>query len=775
MQITSLSLRNFRVFASLDLELPPGLVGVYGPNGSGKSSLLEAILWALYGRARTGKAEIRTTGSSGECSVELAFVHEDHQYLVRRSISGVNSTVKARVEIGGQTVADGPTEVGRFLRSTLGMEEAAFRSSVFAEQKQLSAFSDATPETRRRLVLQLLGITPIEKARDAARADTRTKRSDHERLLALLPDVGALDERLRLAEQARSESFDHFERAATSQHVAEAAMAEVDASVRQLESVRSAHELVTQKGKAARAERDRAAIALERLSRVSGELRSVASQLEEIGPGRSPEALENDQTRVTLLERYEEAERSLRRVPAAVTNDAGVSLRQQMHHLEAEVSELRHAASAAAGELAAAAAAVTSAALGATRAKDSMSRSSTLTAEADCPLCGQALGQGFAAVLAHRTTELESALSALHRAEVAEQSARSAASEKMLAKVKREAELKRLRSEVEQSAVASATRTAAEERVQYCAEALESFGGPGQPGERSRLEKQLADERRQDTTRTVLLTQLEQLPRIQRELDGEGLALDIAEKARAALRVELDGLNFDARQFDILEEKRREAGSTLAQAANSRDNAASASAKAEQEVASVTALVMQAQLQHGQATQLAEEVRYIGRSADLLHGFRQQVVAAIGPRLQIQASELFNLLTAGEYEGIVLDPETYELSIVDAGVPYLSTRFSGSEVDLANLAVRVAISEQVRFQAGGQVGLLVLDEALASLDTDRKDRLLGALTQLSGRFRQILVVTHAPEVKERLPRAVEVVKLPGRRATARVVEVGGGP
>ena len=116
MQITSLSLRNFRVFASLDLELPPGLVGVYGPNGSGKSSLLEAILWALYGRARTGKAEIRTSGSSGECSVELAFVHEDHEYLVRRSISGVNSTVKARVEIGGQTVADGPTEVGRFLR-----------------------------------------------------------------------------------------------------------------------------------------------------------------------------------------------------------------------------------------------------------------------------------------------------------------------------------------------------------------------------------------------------------------------------------------------------------------------------------------------------------------------------------------------------------------------------------------------------------------------------------------------------------------------------------
>ena len=103
-------------------------------------------------------------------------------------------------------------------------------------------------------------------------------------------------------------------------------------------------------------------------------------------------------------------------------------------------------------------------------------------------------------------------------------------------------------------------------------------------------------------------------------------------------------------------------------------------------------------------------------------------------------------------------------------MPYPTARFSGSEVDLANLALRVAISEQVRFQTGGQVGLLVLDEALASLDGDRKDRMLAALSRLSGRFRQILVVTHAPEVKERLPQAIEVVKTGRRRATARLLD-----
>ena len=63
----------------------------------------------------------------------------------------------------------------------------------------------------------------------------------------------------------------------------------------------------------------------------------------------------------------------------------------------------------------------------------------------------------------------------------------------------------------------------------------------------------------------------------------------------------------------------------------------------------------------------------------------------------------------------------------------------------------------------------MLDEALGSLDGDRKDRMLTALTQLSGRFRQILVVTHAVEVKEQLPEAIEIVKIGRRRSTARIV------
>ena len=139
------------------------------------------------------------------------------------------------------------------------------------------------------------------------------------------------------------------------------------------------------------------------------------------------------------------------------------------------------------------------------------------------------------------------------------------------------------------------------------------------------------------------------------------------------------------------------------------------------------------------------------------------------PEATAQAGELFAELTDHEYDDLQVDPETYEIRIVDRGIDYGMDRFSGSETDLANLALRVAISEHVRFQSGGAVGLLVLDEVFGSLDPDRKARMLLALERLRARFRQVLVVTHDADMKEELPNAIEVVETAPRRATARVV------
>src|SRR5205085_2392449 len=159
--------------------------------------------------------------------------------------------------------------------------------------------------------------------------------------------------------------------------------------------------------------------------------------------------------------------------------------------------------------------------------------------------------------------------------------------------------------------------------------------------------------------------------------------------------------------------------------------------------------------QHAQLAGLAEDARHITRLGELLNVFRNNLVATVGPRLSAQAADLFAELTDHEYDLLEVDPESYDIQIHDAGRVYGMDRFSGSETDLANLALRVAISEHVRFQSGGTVGLLVLDEVFGPLDADRKERMLLALERLKGRFRQVMVVTHDVEIKEQLPSAIE--------------------
>ena len=54
MELSGLTVRNFRNLASLDLELPPGGVVILGDNGQGKTNLLEAIYYLVLFRSLRG-------------------------------------------------------------------------------------------------------------------------------------------------------------------------------------------------------------------------------------------------------------------------------------------------------------------------------------------------------------------------------------------------------------------------------------------------------------------------------------------------------------------------------------------------------------------------------------------------------------------------------------------------------------------------------------------------------------------------------------------------
>ena len=759
MRLTRLYLRNYRVYEEpVDLELPPGLVGIYGPNGGGKSTLVEGIRFALYGRSRTANDELRTSQVNADCVAEVEFEHEGHQYLVRRVLTGINATVRASAHADGYQVAEGARDTTRYVHSVLGMDDSAFRASVFAEQKQLAAFSTQPPHERKRLVLQLLGITPLDAARDNARRDARAAEAQFDRLRSMLPDLDQLRRQVEESQQAvaaaEQAAVAHEAEAVAARARLEAAAARAD----ELDVVRQEHELLVAEARSVRAERDRSAATVARLSAELADLERAARRLEALGPE---------------AEGWREAEARLRLVEAVVAARAVVDSTAVPAPPESPDEEgteaARVAAEAARAELAAVNGRWEGAAAELERARQTVARAADLTGEADCPLCGQALGDAFAEVQAHRAAELGEAEARVATLEAERVRLAAVATEagRRASEGARALRSARAAWEVYQRTLADHERAA-----KALAEAEAALGRTATVEERSALAAEV-DRRRRATDECLQLRgRLERRPQASNELDVEQLLVAEHEGRLAAIEEKVQAVGFRPEDLAEARSARHKARLDAEEAAAGAEAARLAAAEARTRAEGEARRLAEGTEQHARLGQLGEEARHLSRMAELLHGFRNTQVAAVGPRLSIQAADLFGELTDNEYDRLEVDPETYEIKVRDAGLLYGMSRFSGSEIDLANLALRVAISEHVRFQSGGAVGLLVLDEVFGPLDDDRKERMLLALERLKGRFRQVLVVTHDTAMKHQLPNAVEVVKLPGRRATARLVEAG---
>ena len=167
--------------------------------------------------------------------------------------------------------------------------------------------------------------------------------------------------------------------------------------------------------------------------------------------------------------------------------------------------------------------------------------------------------------------------------------------------------------------------------------------------------------------------------------------------------------------------------------------------------------------------ELKAEVASMVRLEEIFKHFEAHMISSIRPFLSDYASTLFSDLTEGRYNGIEIG-EAYDIMIQDSGRYYDLKRFSGGETDLANLCLRLAISNIV---SGGDEGagfeFLVLDEIFGSQDSERKRSIMRVLEKLSRRFRQIFLITHVEEVKDFLGSFIKVIEVEERISG---VEVG---
>jgi DNA repair protein SbcC/Rad50 len=758
-RVLELSLRNYRVFEELDLELPARVIGVFGENGAGKSTLMESIAFACYGvdAARTKKHDIRTQGVLTDCEVRMVFEHAGSPYEVRRTIRGRGHAPEAELFGGGMQLASGTTEVDAEVRRLLHMDVHVFRASVYAEQKQLDAFSDVTPGRRKEMALRLLGIRPVEDARNASRREARSSKESATQLAGAVTDLAAIEAELKDAKGAVLEAKRLARDAATElkeatrvQKAAAKAFIESDAVRQRIERL-----MVELRGKT------------EQRTHAQERATELAERAEQIGEAIAElPAIEEE---LTGLEGVEDRLRAATGLAAKAGDLA--TIRAQLEDMEAlDVAGAQSALEAAAATLedarASAAAAEAERAHRASlleEANDRLERAAEADPTQPCPTCGRPL-EDFASYIKHCRAEVASAKKAATAAATAAKRALAERTEAERAHASAAKAGERIRAE-------DARRVQLSERVDALAAEVEALAEPfeGRVPDVDELRAGAERARTLGAHAADLGAQRRHLAQVEQDLSATEERLAALDRDLAALTGEAEGLAFDEAGHDRLRDEAEAASGALEDARAAERDASDVRKDAEKQEASLAASLKQAKETQAKVDELRSQARYVERVAMLLEGFRNHLVARVGPELSREAEALFRELTNHEYDDLMVDEDTLTIRIADGDAYFPIDRFSGSETDLANLALRVAISTQLSRLSGADVGMMVLDEVLGSLDQERKDLMVQTLGRLSARFHQLFVVTHAEQVKDQFPATILVRKTGRRRSTAVLV------
>ncbi|MCY4537998.1 MAG: SMC family ATPase [Chloroflexi bacterium] len=155
------------------------LACISGDNGVGKSSLLDAITWALWGKARARREDDLIHQGQREMQVSLDFEQDGIRYRVvrRRARSGrggrgtLDLFVWAADESPRRIAAEGIRRSQDKLNQILRLDYETFVHSAFLQQGRADAFTLKTPAERKRILADILGLDKWTVYEDAVKGE----------------------------------------------------------------------------------------------------------------------------------------------------------------------------------------------------------------------------------------------------------------------------------------------------------------------------------------------------------------------------------------------------------------------------------------------------------------------------------------------------------------------------------------------------------------------------------------------------------------------------
>ena len=784
MRLARLKLTNFRQHEDTEIEFEGGLTGIIGPNGAGKSTILEAITWAMYGgaalRGTNDTLRFRRAGGRAPVRVELEFELAGHRYRVVRGLT----TAELYLDGGADPIANSVTDVAAMLQRRLGMTRAEFFNTYFTGQKDLAVMNALTSSERAKFLSRVLGYEKLRVAQELCGARRKELASEITGLRTGMPDRELLDAQEREARLTLATADRHAAEAERLEAETKAALDSVAprwlaAQTGRDERQRLETELAAVEGEAlalarseerqaqelAQVEEAKAALApllpdVAAFPRVQGELEAMRALAVHDGRRR---ALLEAQTALTAEVQQLTETRDRYSMAPALEESVTVELEERRRAHEDAQGKLELRRTEWVRDRQEVDTRLRALRVQYAELRDQRDRLLQLGEEGACPTCTRPLGTHFRDVLEVLERQLE-----LVEADGAYFKSRLEQLEKMPADIEHLDELRRkLQQETGalerklqnvQHGIAElrrAERELAQKAARLDAITTELAGIPGgyDGAAHEALEREHARLAESSTLANRLSTRIEREPALRREQEALARQRAALTSRHAAASARLAELRVPDEEYEALRRVHDEVAAAYAEASR-----VATGARAAREIAADG--MRRADESRAEYERLAARVEALEqdrRLHDELHraysDLRTDLNFQLRPEVSEIASNFITDLTDARYTELELD-DKYQLVLLEEGVP--QPVMSGGEEDVANLVLRLAISQMIADRTGQSFSLLVLDEVFGSLDDVRRQNVLTLLRGLHDRFEQVIVITHIEGVRDGLDRVISV-------------------
>ena len=785
MVLRRLHLQNFKRYSEFTLAFTEGLTGIIGRNGSGKSTLFEAIYFALYGEVK--KENVRHSGADAKAPVivELWFETDGNGYRVERSFRGRALAAQAKLFCAEELIATGVTEVNNTIAGLTGMSKEAFSHTLFASQKELMSLGSLKNEERRKIIRKLLGLERIDRVEKILIEEIREKRRDIKSYAAVLMDEAGREEKKREIErlevrlrsqsaalqkerkgiddlQEREESAKkellHYQRQREKklerEHAYKIVLQKLQGIKKRLEDLRSEERELEKLAKEY--------ASLEKTKEIYEELQKTLTKMRKLELlQKEKEGLERETRQLRI--RYREKKEEIAALQKALLpmertreekkrwQDSLEKIETQMARLQREERRLRDIIAGEKRQIA--------------DTRKQIERIERLGRESPCPTCTRPLLDAYDEVI----SSLRGKITALYQKEIerteeklglsVQKMERLASERERLGQHLEEAGQKMVLMEQKEREFARAKRDLhdLEREGKEAKEALEALRDLDydKMAHQALLDREKA--LKSEYEKAVRLeTKLERIKKVR-------LAISENEKKLAALEEEVHKREAEYRSFPYDETLHQQMRETLAALERKRREQTEVLqtlsvqiTETEGEIKRLRSL-LEADAQKRERLGILERDLHDDEKIRLsLDAFKTSLNSRVAPRISMIASELFAMITRGRYQHIEVSND-FDFFIYDEGVRYPIGRFSGGEVDLANLVLRIAISRTLgELNGATSVGFLAFDEIFGSQDHERRMMIMEALHLIKEQYRQIFLISHEGEIKEMLEHVVEL-------------------